>query len=385
MLQNLQWQSVLARDSRFDGAFVYAVRSTGIYCRPSCPSRRPSRDRVEFFADPSTAERAGFRACQRCRPETNEADPATAKVIAACKLIDSAEEPPALADLAASVSLSPAHLLRSFQKLLGLTPREYADSLRLKTLKRELKESSNVTHALYAAGYSSSSRVYEKAAPQLGMTPLTYRNGGEGLTIRYTIGESDLGQVLLAATDKGVCAIKLGASDRLIGELEHEFPNAEVKRDDRDLQSWLAHVLGHLVGREPDLRLPLHVRSTAFQRQVWQALQHIPYGSTASYSDVAKAIRNPRAVRAVARACATNPVCLAIPCHRVIQRNGSNGGYRWGTARKDAILAREAQSAESTSKDQSSNEQRGNEQSGNELRSRPRNAPPARLSAHRPH
>jgi AraC family transcriptional regulator, regulatory protein of adaptative response / methylated-DNA-[protein]-cysteine methyltransferase len=380
MLQNLQWQSVLSRDSRFDGAFVYAVRSTGVYCRPSCPSRRPQRDRVEFFADPNSAERAGFRACQRCRPETNEADPATTKVIAACRQIESAEEPPSLSDLAGSVSLSPAHLLRSFQKLLGITPREYADSLRLKTFKRELKDSSNVTHALYAAGYSSSSRVYEKAAPQLGMTPLTYRNGGEGLAVRYTVGNSDLGPVLLAATDKGVCAIKLGDSERLIAELKQEFPNAAITRDDRDLHVWLTHVLGHLAGREPDLRLPLHVRSTAFQRQVWQALQQIPYGSTASYSDVAKSIRKPRAVRAVARACATNPVCLAIPCHRVIQKNGNQGGYRWGVERKDAILAREAQSAESTSKDQSANEQ-----PENQLRSRSRNPSPARLSAHRPH
>jgi AraC family transcriptional regulator of adaptative response/methylated-DNA-[protein]-cysteine methyltransferase len=375
MSQNLQWQSVLARDSRFDGAFVYAVHSTGIYCRPSCPSRRPQRDRVEFFADPNAAERAGFRACQRCRPETKETDPATARVVAACKLIESAEEPPSLSDLAASVSLSPAHLLRTFQKLLGVTPREYADSLRLKTFKHELKESLNVTHALYAAGYSSSSRVYEKASPQLGMTPLTYRNGGEGLAIRYTVGESDLGQVLLAATEKGVCAIKLGDSATLIADLKREFPNATITRDARELRAWLAHILGHLSGREPDLRLPLHIRSTAFQRQVWHALQQIPYGSTASYSDVAKAIRNPRAVRAVARACATNPVCLAIPCHRVIQRDGNHGGYRWGAGRKDAILAREAQSAESTSKDEPSDE----------LRSRSRNAAPARLSAHRPH
>jgi AraC family transcriptional regulator of adaptative response/methylated-DNA-[protein]-cysteine methyltransferase len=376
MLQNLQWQSVLARDSRFDGAFVYAVRSTGVYCRPSCPSRRPQRNRVEFFADPTTAERAGFRACQRCRPETNEADPATAKVIAACKRIESAEEPPSLSDLANSVSLSPAHLLRSFQKLLGVTPREYADSLRLKTFKHELKESANVTHALYAAGYSSSSRVYEKASPQLGMTPLTYRNEGEGLTIRYTMGESDLGQVLLAATDKGVCAIKLGDSADLITDLHSEFPNAEITRDDRDLRAWLSHVLSHLSGREPDLRLPLHIRSTAFQRQVWQALQQIPYGSTASYSDVAKSIRKPRAVRAVARACATNPVCLAVPCHRVIQKNGNNGGYRWGVERKDALLARESQSAESTNK---------KDEPPNELRSRSRNTSPARLSTHRPH
>jgi len=376
MLQNLQWQSVLARDSRFDGAFVYAVRSTGIYCRPSCPSRRPNRDRVEFFADPSTAERAGFRACQRCRPETNEVDPATSKVIAACKLIESAEEQPSLSDLASSVSLSPAHLLRSFQKLLGVTPREYADSLRLKTFKHELKGSANVTHALYAAGYSSSSRVYEKASPQLGMTPLTYRNGGEGLTIRYTVGESELGQVLLAATEKGVCAIKLGDSALLIAELRDEFPNAEITRDDRELRSGLSHVLSHLSGREPDLRLPLHIRSTAFQLQVWQALQQIPYGSTASYSDVAKSIRKPRAVRAVANACARNPVCLAIPCHRVIQRNGNHGGYRWGIERKDALLARESHLAESTDK---------KDEPLNEFRSRPRNAPSTRLPAHRPH
>jgi AraC family transcriptional regulator of adaptative response/methylated-DNA-[protein]-cysteine methyltransferase len=208
------------------------------------------------------------------------------------------------------------------------------------------------------------------------MTPLTYRNGGERLTIRYTVGESDLGQVLLAATDKGVCAIKLGESDSLIADLHREFPNAAIARDDRELRAWLMHVLGHLSGREPDLRLPLHIRSSAFQRQVWQALQQIPYGSTASYSDVAKSIRKPRAIRAVANACARNPVCLAIPCHRVIQKNGNNGGYRWGIERKDALLAREAQSAESTNK---------KDEPPNELRARPRNAPPARLSAHRSH
>ena len=376
MLQNLQWQSVLDRDSRFDGTFVYAVRSTGIYCRPSCPSRRPTRDRVQFFVDPTSAERAGFRACQRCRPQTKEANPATAKVIAACKMIEFAEEPPSLGDLASAVSLSSHHLLRSFQKLLGVTPREYADSLRLKTFKKELKESPNVTHALYAAGYSSSSRVYENAAPQLGMTPLVYRNGGEGLAIRYTVGKSDLGQVLLAATEKGVCAIKLGEADLLLAELKREFSKADISRDDTDLNRWLTHVLQHLSGREPDLRLPLHIRSTAFQRQVWQALQRIPYGTTASYSEIAKAIRRPRAARAVANACASNPVCLAIPCHRVIQQNGNHGGYRWGVARKEAILARESQSAESTNtKDEPTDE----------FRSRSRNASSARVPAHRPH
>ncbi|HLH06175.1 MAG TPA: bifunctional DNA-binding transcriptional regulator/O6-methylguanine-DNA methyltransferase Ada [Terriglobales bacterium] len=385
MSQNLQWQSVLARDARFDGTFVYAVRSTGVYCRPSCPSRRPKRDRVEFFTDPNEAERAGFRACRRCCPKTNGADPATVKVLAAIKLIESAEETPALGELANSVSLSPHHLLRSFQKLLGVTPREYADSLRLKNFKHQLKNNPNVTHALYAAGYSSSSRVYENAAPRLGMTPLTYRNGGEGLSIRYTIGQSDFGQVLLAATDKGVCAIKLGDPAQLISELEHEFPNAQIACDDRELHSWLTHVLQHLAGREPDLRLPLHVRSTAFQRQVWQALQQIPYGATASYSEVAKAIRKPRAVRAVARACASNPVCLAIPCHRVIQKNGYHGGYRWGVARKEAILAREA--AESTTKDKSSHGQFPKEnryKAGSQLRSGPRNPPSIGIPAHRP-
>ncbi len=377
MLQNLQWQSVLARDSRFDGAFVYAVRSTGIYCRPSCPSRRPQRDRVEFFADPTTAERAGFRACQRCRPETNEADPATAKVIAACKLIESAEEPPSLSDLANSVSLSPAHLLRSFQKLLGVTPREYADSLRLKTFKHELKESANVTHALYAAGYSSSSRVYEKASPQLGMTPLTYRNGGEGLAIRYTVGECDLGQVLLAATDKGVCAIKLGDSAQLIADLHARIPQCR-DHPRRPRSPRLAHSrpqpsLRTRARPAPSAAHSLHrfpapglagapADSLRLDRQLFRRRQ---VNSQAARRSRRRSMPAPR-----------NPVCLAIPCHRVIQRNGNHGGYRWGIERKDALLARESQSAESTNK---------KDEPPNEFRSRPRNAPPARLSAHRPH
>lgn len=350
MLQDLQWQRVLARDARFDGAFVYAVRSTGIYCRPSCPSRRPKRELVEFFVRPEAAERAGFRACQRCRPQSAQLDTRVEKMLRACRMLESESETmPRLEQLARAVALSPHHLLRTFQQVVGVTPRQYADALRLQRFKHQLGHARNVADATYGAGYGSSSRIYEKAAAQLGMTPLQFRQGGRGLTIRFTTAECELGAVLLAATERGVCAIKLGNS---AAELElalcAEFPNAKLCRDTVALRPWLEQVLEHISGSQPSLKLPLHIRATAFQRRVWEELQRIPYGETASYAEIARRIRQPRAARAVARACASNPVCLAIPCHRVIQKGGNAGGYRWGAQRKQALLARERQAAEST-------------------------------------
>jgi AraC family transcriptional regulator of adaptative response/methylated-DNA-[protein]-cysteine methyltransferase len=338
-----QWESVLRRDRAADGAFVYAVASTGIYCRPSCPSRRPNRDRVVFFETPSDAERAGYRACRRCRPaEPLTADPWVDKIRRACVYLANVEGHPSLATLARRLGGSPYHLQRNFKRLVGVTPREYAEACRLGKVKRGLRRG-NVTTAVVDAGYGSSSRFYERAAPKLGMPPDTYRRGGAGMNIRYATVGSPFGRMLVAATPRGVCAIALAASDRELEiSLAREYPAATVARDeDGSLAQWTEQILGHLAGRLPRLDLPLDVRATAFQWQVWQALASIPYGETRTYGEVAAAIGRPRAVRAVARACATNPVALGVPCHRVVAANGATSGYRWGARRKKALLVAE--------------------------------------------
>ncbi len=339
-----QWRIVLARDRRFDGAFVYAVRSTGIFCRPSCPSRRPRRSVVRFYPIPEAAQAAGFRACRRCRPtQTASPDPAVALVRDVCRSIDA--HPDAAADLATlgrRVGRSPHQLLRAFRRVLGVSPREYRDARRLTRLKSSLKERRHVSPAIYEAGYGSSSRVYERAASALGMTPATYGRGGRGAAIRYAVVPSPLGQLLVAATDKGVCRISLGdAAAPLERDLRAEFPAATITTDAGPLAGWAQAIVRHLEGREPHLDLPLDIRATAFQQRVWAALKQIPYGATRSYQAVAKAIHQPRATRAVARACATNPVAIAIPCHRVVREDGALGGYRWGIERKRRLLERE--------------------------------------------
>ena len=339
-----QWRIVLARDRRYDGDFVYAVSSTGVFCRPSCPSRRPRRDRVRFFPIPEAAEAAGFRACRRCHPgELRPHDPAVALVRELCRAIDSQPDGPAdLAALGRRAKRSPHQVLRAFRRVLGVSPREYRDARRVDRLRSSLKERPHVSPAIYEAGFGSSSRVYERAAGTLGMTPATYARGGRGASIHYSVVSSALGMLLVAATERGICKIALGNSAAgLERDLRHEFPAARITRDAGRLGAWVQAILEHLAGREPHLDLPLDVRATAFQQKVWKALRKIPYGSTRSYQAIARAIGSPRATRAVARACATNPVALVIPCHRVVREDGQAGGYRWGTERKDALLKRE--------------------------------------------
>jgi AraC family transcriptional regulator of adaptative response/methylated-DNA-[protein]-cysteine methyltransferase len=339
-----RWRIVLARDRRFDGAFVYGVRSTGIYCLPSCPSRRPRRDQVAFFAGPDSAERAGFRPCRRCRPSGGAEPRGTAEVREACRLIDAhPDEATSLPALAARCGTTPYRLTRAFRSMLGVTPRQYRDERRLHRFKAQLKERKSVSPALYDAGYGSTSRVYERAHAHLGMTPATYRRGGRGVRIRYTTVPCRLGWLLVAVTERGICRISFGDSAASLERgLGPEFPAAEIRRDDGALRTWVARLTAHLDGRERQLDLPLDVRATAFQRRVWEALRQIPYGATRSYAAVARAIGKPHATRAVARACATNPAALAIPCHRVVREDGTLGGYRWGLERKRALIEREA-------------------------------------------
>ncbi len=341
------WQAVLARDSRSNGTFVYAVRSTGIYCNPSCPSRRPQRDQVIFFPVPEAAEQAGFRPCRRCRPdETAKPESHVELVRRACRYIEQhLDSPPSLASLSVQVHLSPYHLQRVFKGIMGITPRQYAEACRLGRLKAQLKDGEPVTRALYDVGYGSSSSLYERVPFQLGMTPTTYRRGGPGMHINYIIVDSALGRLLVAATAKGICAVSLGDNDTVLeSALFSEYPAAEITRDGDgvSLSQWVNALMSHLNGQQPHIDLPLDVQSTAFQWRVWQELQAIPYGSTRSYSQIAQALGQPRATRAVARACATNPVSVVIPCHRVVREDGTLGGYRWGLERKQQLLAQEA-------------------------------------------
>jgi AraC family transcriptional regulator, regulatory protein of adaptative response / methylated-DNA-[protein]-cysteine methyltransferase len=338
--EDARWTAVLARDAKRDGEFFFAVSTTGVYCRPSCAARRPRRENVRFFATPEAAERAGYRACLRCKPKAFAGNTESDGVKAICRFIEQhLDEPLTLDRLGKEFHQSPFHLQRRFKAVLGITPREYADSCRLKALKRNLQAGDSVTRAMYDAGYGSSSRLYEKTASQLGMTPDKYRRGAIAASIRYTCSDSPLGRMLIAATDRGICAIQFGRTDaELLAGLKREFPFAARKQDDGGLESWVEALLRHMSGRDLDSALPLDIRATAFQRLVWTYLQSIPFGATKSYSQVAKAIGQPTATRAVARACATNPVAVAIPCHRVVREDGSMGGYRWGMERKKTLL-----------------------------------------------
>jgi AraC family transcriptional regulator of adaptative response/methylated-DNA-[protein]-cysteine methyltransferase len=340
-----RWRAVLERDRTADGLFVYAVRSTGIYCRPSCPSRRPHRDRVDFFDSADAARRAGFRACKRCGPDgAAVADPWIEKVRRATVYLSNVDGHPSLARLAARLGGSPYHLQRNFKRIVGVTPREYADACRLRTVKDRLRHGTDVTGAMFDAGYGSSSRFYERAAPKLGMSPSAYRRGAAGLSIAYAIVDSPLGRLLVAATERGVCTVAMGTNDaELTRALREEYPRATIAKDGGGLSTWTAAILAHLEGKTPRLDLPLDIQATAFQWLVWQSLAAIPYGETRTYGEIARTIGRPRAVRAVARACASNPVALAIPCHRVLPANGGTGGYRWGAGRKKELLQRERQ------------------------------------------
>ena len=339
------WQAVLHRDQASSGRFVYAVQSTRIYCKPSCPSRRPNRSQVVFFESGEAAQRAGFRACRRCRPDTNSASDSQIQMVErARELLDAdAEGAISLRALGSALGISPYHLQRTFKEVVGITPRQYAETRRLARFKQNVKSGSGVTEALYEAGYSSGSRLYEKASQHLGMTPATYRQGGRGIVIRYSILPCPLGRLLVAGTERGVCAIRLGDADEELEEsLRREFSAAEILRDDVALRSWAEDLLHHLEGQQVRLNLPLDIRATAFQMRVWRELQEIPYGSTRSYSEVAESIGQPSATRAVARACATNPVAVVIPCHRVVRQDQSLGGYRWGIDRKRRLLEQES-------------------------------------------
>lgn len=336
------WDAVAARDRSMDGVFYYAVLSTGIYCRPSCPSKRPKRENVVFFRARTAAEHAGFRPCKRCKPDTAASNPNAQLVEKVCRYIEThPDEPVTLEALSRSLGLSPFHLQRTFKARTGITPRAYADSRRLNSLKAGLREGHSVTRSMYDAGYGSSSRLYERASSQLGMTPSRYRKQGEGETIHYAIAATPIGRMLLAATDRGICSIRFGNSvANLERELGIEYPKAEVLRADRKLSEQVK-ALRAIIQGEPAASLPLDIQATAFQRRVWEELQAIPRGDTKSYSKIAADIGHPKAARAVARACATNPVAIAIPCHRVVRENGAMGGYRWGVERKKKLLALE--------------------------------------------
>jgi AraC family transcriptional regulator of adaptative response/methylated-DNA-[protein]-cysteine methyltransferase len=338
-----RWASVLTRDRSRDGEFVFAVSSTGVYCRPSCPARRPRPENVRFFPAPAQAEHAGYRACLRCRPKSIGGNEESAVAKAICRFIEQhLDEPITLERLGEQFGQSPFHLQRRFKAALGITPREYADSCRLRLLKRNLQSGDSVTRAMYGAGYGSSSRLYERTAAQLGMTPDKYRRGAIAATVRYTCADSPLGRMLIAATERGICAIQFARTDgELIEGLKREFPFATRKPEPGGLRAWVSALLKHMRGKELDAALPLDIRATAFQRQVWTYLQSIPFGETRSYGEVAKAIGQPKAARAVARACATNSVAVEIPCHRVVREDGSMGGYRWGIERKQALLEME--------------------------------------------
>src|ERR1017187_82863 len=338
-LDDQRWQAVQQRDVNADGQFVFAVRSTGIYCRPSCPARRPARHQVVFFPSCDAAEQHGFRACRRCHPR--EVSAHATMVTRVCRLIEAdLEEPLSLAALGDKVGVSPFHLQRIFKRALGVSPRAYADACRFRAFKRQLKQGPSATNAVYAAGYGSSSRAYERTASRLGMTPTRYRQGGEQTRIHYLTTKCVLGHMLVAATDKGICRISFGDSvATLERSLREEFPTADVQRGGANLHSWTRSILRHLNGHQPRLDLPLDVRATAFQSRVWTALRSIPYGETRSYKQIAKAVGRPKAVRAVAHAC--NPAALLIPCHRVVRENGALAGYRWGLKRKRVLLAKE--------------------------------------------
>ena len=353
MTDRQRWRAVRARDPGQDGAFVYAVLSTGVYCRPSCPSRRPGRDKVVFFDLWESAEEAGFRACKRCRPrEAPAPDRRIALVRRACRLVDAALEgpepkAPTLAALAREVGLSPHHFQRVFMRFMGVSPREYAEARRLDRFKAGVRDGEGVTAALYGAGYGAPSRLYERARERLGMTPASYAKGGAGALIGYAIVDCpDVGgaaRLLVAATEQGVCKVGLGQDDdALEAELAADYPAARLVRDAVVRRRWVARLIAYLDGTLPHPDLPLDVRGTAFQWRVWRALAAIPPGKTRTYRSIACGIGRPTSARAVGGACAANPVALVIPCHRAVREDGGLGGYRWGLARKRALLAQEA-------------------------------------------
>jgi len=339
-----RWAAVVRRDRRADGTFFYSVRTTGVYCRPSCASRRARRENVRFHPTTADAERAGFRPCKRCRPHAPAlAEQRATAVAKACRLIETAEELPSLDALADAAGMSRFHFHRVFRAITGVTPKAYAAAHRTRRVRAELAEADTVTDAIYGAGFNSNGRFYATSSQVLGMTPTDFRAGGTGAVIRFAVGECSLGSILVATTERGVCAILLGDKpEPLVRDLQDRFPNATLIGGDKSFERLVAQVVGFVEAPALGLHLPLDVRGTAFQQRVWQALRAIPAGSTASYTEIAKRIGSPRSVRAVARACASNTIAVAIPCHRVVRTDRTLSGYRWGVARKRALLAREA-------------------------------------------
>ena len=338
-----RWRAVVEKDRNADSEFFYSVKTTGVYCRPSCSARTPRRENVAFHESREAAEQAGFRPCKRCRPNGPVlAEKHAAIVATACRAMEGAEELPDLRSLASSVGMSRFHFHRIFKAATGLTPRAYAAARRSSRMREVLLKRSTVTEAIYEAGFNSNGRFYASSSDILGMKPKSYRGGGSGATIRFAVGECSLGSILVAASEKGVCAVMLGNDpDALAKDLQNRFPKAHLIGGDRNFEALIARVVGFIEQPKIGLDLPLDVRGTAFQQRVWQALRKIPAGSTASYSEIAERIGLPRAVRAVAKACASNTIAVAIPCHRVLRADRGLSGYRWGVERKRALLKRE--------------------------------------------
>jgi AraC family transcriptional regulator of adaptative response/methylated-DNA-[protein]-cysteine methyltransferase len=342
-LSDPRWSAVIGRDRAQDGKFFYSVKTTGVYCRPSCGSRRANPGNIAFYASAADAEAAGFRPCKRCRPDQQPLEAQHAATVArACRMIESAEEPPTLAMVAKESGMSAFHFHRLFKTVTGLTPKEYANAHRTRKVQHSLVQGSSVTEAIFDAGFNSNSRFYEQADAMLGMAPSRFRRRGADEEIRFAVGESSLGAILVAASAKGVCAITMGDDPaRLVRDLQDRFSNATLMGADAEFESLVARVVGMVEAPRIGERLPLDVRGTAFQRRVWKALRQIPVGSTVSYAAIARKIGAPRSVRAVAQACGANPLAVAIPCHRVVRTDGALSGYRWGIERKRALLTRE--------------------------------------------
>ncbi|HEY3637503.1 MAG TPA: bifunctional DNA-binding transcriptional regulator/O6-methylguanine-DNA methyltransferase Ada [Rhizomicrobium sp.] len=337
-------EAIRRRDRAFDGVFVFGVKTTGVYCKPSCASRPARSENMSFHTSPEAAERAGFRPCKRCRPEKrSDGNMFHDAVQRACERIRASEEPIPLKTLAKSVGISPFHFHRIFKRATGVSPKAFAAAARAETTAENLRTAPTVTEAIYASGFNSSSRFYEAANARLGMTPSQLRRGGDGVTIRFAVGECSLGAILVAASERGICAISLGDDpELLLHELQDRFPRAELVGGDAKFEKTIAKIVGLVESPDKGFDLPLDIRGTAFQQKVWQALRAIPAGRTASYDEIAKSIGKPGSRRAVAQACARNPLAIAIPCHRVVRKNGDISGYRWGVERKRELLDREA-------------------------------------------
>lgn len=342
MNEEVYWQAVKTNDKRFDGAFYLGVRTTGIYCRPSCKARLPKRENIEFFKTCGDAEKSGLRACFRCKPKDHQfADPKIEKVLKACELLSS-DEYFSLEKLAADVGSSPYHLQRTFKEVIGVSPKKYAEAKRMEKFKLDLRAGSDIATATYDAGFGSSSRIYEKASESLGMTPAVYQKGGKGMKINFAITECELGRILVARTIKGLCSVSFADNDsELESNLKKEFPNAEIVKDANVLKEFLDEIVDILAGKRTQNELPLDIQATAFQMQVWDLLRKIPYGETVTYSQIAEMLGDRKKVRAVARACAGNRLAVVIPCHRVVAKNGELSGYRWGVKRKQQLLTKE--------------------------------------------